>query len=281
MIITEVDFKDIKFNMCIPDTILHNTYCGGNVQNEILKNKVWAKDETLIMHKILNRFKGLVIDVGANTGYFSFIGLLNDCSVIAIEPNPVHTEYFKKTVEMNNFSANKVQHFEKFVSTRKEECIFDGWTGNDKLLSKDENIVYMVKTISLDEICQECVFLKIDVEGNEPDVIKSAQNLLSSNKIKYIMFEITYIMNDVIDSENIKMLQLLTSYGFTLYEIMGGVLCEVSNIASKVNKWANEYNQHHKKVDPSITNAGTNMLAIHKNAVNIFTKIKNTNNFYI
>jgi FkbM family methyltransferase len=269
--ITDVEFNDVKFKMCIPPVNLHNSYHAGNVQSEIFHNKVWALDESNIMNKILKQFKGPVIDVGSNTGYFSFIGLINECPVISIEANPIHTEYLEKTIAINNFS--NIQHIEKFVSTNKGECNFDGWTGNDKLISNDNNM--MVKCISLDELCDECLFLKIDVEGNEPDVIKSAKNLLEQSKIKYIMFEITYLMNDVLDNENIDMLSVLNNYGFTLYEITPGNMNEIIDIKNKVNKWEWEYFNHHKKANPSITDAGSNILAIHNSAVNIFTKNKN------
>jgi FkbM family methyltransferase len=278
--IADVEFNDVKFKMCIPEKHLHSEYHGGNVQSAISNNKVWALDESLIMHKILNQQKGLVVDIGANTGYFSFIGLINECKVIAIEANPIHTPYVNKTMEINNFPTSNFQHMELFVSSKKEDCIFDGWSGNVNLMSK-KNKISMVKTIALTDICSECLFLKIDVEGNEPDVLESAIQLLEREKIKYIMFEITYIMSNAIDTKNVEMLALLKYFGFELYEIQERSLIKITNIKQKINKWNYEYFNNHKKANPSITSAGSNLLAIHKNAVNIFKQIPNTNNYYI
>jgi FkbM family methyltransferase len=277
--ISPVRFKNVYFDMFIPDIELHTDYPGANVQSYILKNNVWAIDESIIMDKILKHQKGLVIDVGANTGYFSFIGLINKCKVIAIEPNVIHTNYFNKTIEINNFPKNNIKHLEKFVSYKKEDCIFDGWSGNEHILKKDK--VSLVKTISLDEICNECYFLKIDVEGAEPDVIQSAKNLIQNQKIKYIMFELTYIINNKVDDKNVNMLFLLNQYGFKLYEINNNTLIYIDNIKTKINQLSHEYFNHHKIVDPNIFNGGSNLLAIHKSAKNIFKNIKNTNNFYI
>jgi FkbM family methyltransferase len=279
--ITDVDFSNIKFKMCIPHSSIHNNYFGGNVQSEILYNKVWAKDETQIMNKILSKKKGKVIDVGANTGYFTFIGLIHNCPVIAIEPNKIHTQYFNKTIEINNFSKDNILHLECFVSIKQEKCSFDGWTGNDKLLLTSISPTVMVDTVSLDSICDECLFLKIDVEGNEPDVIKSARRLLENEKINYIMFEITYIINNKVDNENIEMLNMLKKYGFTLYEIIPNILNEITNITNKVNQWEYEYFNCHQKANPSITCGGTNILAIHNKSENIFTKTNNIHQFYI
>jgi len=278
--ITDVEFKDVTFKMCIPEKHLHHEYHGGNVQSSIMNSKVWALDESLIMHKILKHQKGTVVDIGANTGYFSFIGLINKCKVIAIEANPIHTTYVNKTMELNKFSTANFHHLERFVSSKQEDCLFDGWSGNDNLISKT-NELSMVKTIALQDICSECLFLKIDVEGNEPDVLQSAIKLLDQEKIKYIMFEITYIMKDVIDSKNVEMLAMLKYYGFELYEIQPNILIKITNIQQKVNKWNYEYFNDHKRANPSITNAGSNILAIHKNAENIFKPIPNTENFHI
>ena len=47
--ITDVEFNDVKFKMCIPPVNLHNSYHAGNVQSEIFHNKVWALDESNII----------------------------------------------------------------------------------------------------------------------------------------------------------------------------------------------------------------------------------------
>jgi tRNA G37 N-methylase Trm5 len=107
--------------MCIPKAELHNVHPGGNVQSYILKNKVWAEEESKILSKILNLKKGLVLDVGANTGYFSFIALSKGCPVIAFEPNTIHTHYFMETMKLNNFPMDNLTHHELFVSSSKND----------------------------------------------------------------------------------------------------------------------------------------------------------------
>ena len=47
-----------------------------------------------------------------------------------------------------------------------------------------------INTISLDEFCDEDIdLLKVDVEGFELNVFKSASNLIAKGKIKNVMFE--------------------------------------------------------------------------------------------
>jgi FkbM family methyltransferase len=274
-----VKFNDVNFMMSIPD-IICGYYPGANVQLEIFKNGIWAREESIILTTILDKFKGLVIDVGANTGYFSFLALYKKCDVISIEPNTIHTKYFMETMELNKFSFEKLRHYELLVSSKIEDVSFDGWSATSGIMNvSDENL--LVKTISLDNICDECLFLKIDVEGYEPEVINSADNLLKNKKISYIMFEITYIIDNKIDNNNINMIYKLNNYGYNLYEIQPNILITIDNIENKVKKWEYEYFNTHKKHDHLITCAGSNLLAIHKDQLNPFTPLIGTNNFII
>jgi len=272
-------FEDIKFQMCIPKPELHNSYAGGNVQSYILKNKVWAEEETKILSKILNMKKGLVVDVGANTGYFSFVALSKGCPVIAFEPNTIHTPYFMETMKLNNFSMDKLTHHELFVSSTKNDVEFDGWSAYEGL--KDENKTELVKTIAIKDVCDECLFLKIDVEGYEPDAMKSAKSLLENKKISYIMFELTYIIQDEVDTDQVNMLHSLNMYGYDLYEIKPNRLLKINDVSTKINTWRNEYFNTHKKHNPSITNAGSNLFAILKSATNPFTRLNGSENYVL
>jgi FkbM family methyltransferase len=275
---TNIKYKDVNFTMCIPPVELHTDYPGGNVQTYIMNKNVWAEDETAILVTILNMSKGVVIDVGANTGYFSFIALSKNCPVISFEPNTVHTPYFMETLKLNNFGAD-ISHHELFVSSSSNEVMFDGWTSYKGIC--DVSKTYSVKTVSLDSVCSECLFLKVDVEGFEPDVFKSAKNLLSNAKVPYIMFEITYIISDKLDTEQVNMLYSLEEYGYDLYQIDSGYLYNIDNIQSKIKKWEDDYFNYHKKYNPSLLTAGSNVIAIHKSANNPFQNIRGTKNYKI
>lgn len=267
----QVKYNDINFTMYIPTLDILESYPGANVQKYILENNVWAEEETSILSKILNKTNGVVIDVGANTGYFSFIALSKGARVYSFEPNTIHTPYFMKTIEINNFPKEKLSHYEKFVSSSKDDVLFDGWSAYDGIVNV--NNTQLTKTIALKDVCDECLFLKIDVEGFEPDVIQSATPLLENGKISYIMFEITYIVNNSVDKKQVEMLNLLTKYGYNLFEIVPKKIIRINNISQKVEIWANEYYNHHKKCNPLLTSAGSNIFAIYKTSVNPFNKL--------
>ena len=272
-------FEDVDFQMSIPTPDLFDSYPGGNLQSYVLKNKVWAEDETKIMSTILNLKKGLVLDVGANTGYFSFIALSKGCPVIAFEPNTIHTPYFMETMALNNFPMDKLTHHELFVSSTKSDIMFDGWSAYEGIVN--ENNTQSTKTIAIKDVCDECLFLKIDVEGYEPDVIKSAKPLLEKEKIPYIMFEVTYIVSDKVDAEQVNILHSLLMYNYDIFEIQTDMLIPIKSIKNKINKWSDEYFNHHKKHNPLIRNAGSNLLAIHKSAKNPFKKLDGSENYIL
>lgn len=109
---------------------------------------------------------------------FSIIALSHNFNVFVIEANPVYKKYIEKSIEINNFDKNKLKYYEKFASNVKDDVIFDGWSGNVNMMSYNEKNV--IKTVALDDICSDknILLLKIDVEGAEPAVFLSAQNLI-------------------------------------------------------------------------------------------------------
>jgi FkbM family methyltransferase len=251
--------------MCVP-LKGYTSIMSDNVQDSIRNTGIWGKEETSILVDILSKNgESTIIDVGSNSGYFSVIGLSYGSNVIAIEANPVYQQYVNKSIELNNFDKSKFKYYECFASNNPEPVLFDGWSGYDNMISKDN--VASVSTVSIDNIHKkEVLLLKIDVEGAEPFVLKSAESLIKKNKIKYIMFELTYIIKNVLIREQIDILPYLKFSGFDLYEIVEKRLIPMTNLKNVVNNWVFEYNTNHVKHNPNLVNlsAGTNILAVLK-----------------
>jgi len=246
-----------------------NMYGSKNVQDSIRNTNMWSKEETSLFVDILNNnndLSSIIVDVGSNTGYFSIIGMSYNYNVIAIEANPVYKKYLEKSIEINNFDKNKLAYFEKFASNIKEKVIFDGWSGNSNMMSYNEK--NMVETVAIDEICgdKEILILKIDVEGAEPFVFQSAKNLISNKKIKYIIFELTYIIKHKLQYDQIYILSYLELNGFELFEIVSNKLIYIRDIKNHINYLIKEYKTNHVIHNPNLVNlsAGTNILAVFK-----------------
>lgn len=255
-----INFKDVSFIMTIPAGDL-SSYHGGNVSQSIRDQKLWGPDETALMYAILKHNNGCVLDIGANTGYFSLLALAMKHKVISVEANPVHSIYIKDSLKQNGFSD--ISHHEVFVGDSDSYVEFDGWSGYIGLT--EGHATTSIKCVRTDSICQEAIFTKIDVEGAEPQVLEGMRPALSRpDAFPYIMFEVTYIMKDVVDKLQVDMLNKLISDGYTLYEIQPNILLPITSVSEKIKIWEQEYFSIHKKANTKITTAGGNLLAVKK-----------------
>ena len=234
---------------------------GQNVIDDIRKTGIWSKEETSVLIDVLHNYNGTVIDVGANCGYFSIISMLYNNLTIAIEANEKFKEYIYRSMEINNFNLNNFVFHEKFVSDSKEKVLFDGWTGHTSLI-KNNKSTYK-DTISIDELCDEALFIKIDIEGCEPQAIKSAKNLIINNKVRYLMFEYTYVIDGNLDINQIEMVNFLVKNNYKIYHVIN-TLPEIVDITKKTNDWYTNF-LNTKITFPNIKTAGTNLLAVLEN----------------
>lgn len=236
---------------------------GNNVLDFIEENGIWGPLETkYLIHCLSKEDNSLTfVDVGSNSGYFTLIALKMGFNVIAIEANPIHKKYLMKSIELNNLDVSKLTYIEKFVSNNIQPTLFDGWSGISNLMtSKNEKT--LIENISLDSLINNKVFLKIDVEGAEPQVFKSARKSFENNYIKYLMFEVTYIIDNIVDEEQIEMLHFLHSNKYHMYDLIDhNNYIKIKNILETKQKWNYEYFNIHKKHTPSISSAGTNIIA--------------------
>ena len=126
----------------------------------------------------------VVYDIGAHVGYFTLLSsiLVGDTGkVYAFEPARKVFKLLKKHIKINR--CKNVYIFNKAISDKNGIEFFDigdgSWTG--KISSKGE---YEVEIVKLDDfVLRNNIFppnvIKIDVEGEELNVLKGAKNLLT------------------------------------------------------------------------------------------------------
>jgi len=146
----------------------------------------------------------ICVDVGAHIGTYTIpIARLvgSDGLVVTIEPSPVK-EILSINVKMNGLEdrviiVNKAAYSEKRVF---DFYYNSSWTGGsfltkEQLKEPPPNLIKIkVEALSLDEILREAEIInkqikliKIDVEGNEVDVLRGAQRTLKNTE--YVIFE--------------------------------------------------------------------------------------------
>ena len=148
---------------------------------EEIYDKPW-KDETF----------DLIIDVGAHVGIFTLKASKKGEKVLAFEPHPINYLLLVKNIELNTLS--NVLTFKLAISDRAGivdlyEGRFSG-SASLKALPGRRKAGIKVKCDTLDNIVGQMnldlsdmsVFLKVDVEGSEMEVLRGASYVLRSAK---------------------------------------------------------------------------------------------------
>ena len=196
------------------------------------------------LSKKIDLSSNLFIDVGANVGRVTKLVLenTNNLNVISYEP---HKETYKKLSE-NLKNEKRCKIFQYAVGSKVEDKILFDWkkegTGfasfyKDSIqqtLSPTYGKVSLgyeesVKVITLDSINFEkkIEFIKIDVEGNEFEVLKGARDLIKNHQPKYILIEFneSNVYSRVFLKDFINLL-----HNYSVYRVMpGGRMLELNN----------------------------------------------------
>jgi FkbM family methyltransferase len=170
----------------------------------IFAGRVFDPCVTETLHRLIDP-GDLVADVGANVGYLTSLAAARagrDGRVLAFEPHPQVYELLERnSARWRDRGVDKVELHRAALSDRRGEGTLvagPSFEGNMGLaaLASDEPVTAGSETIAvqlarLDETVgdERLGLLKIDVEGNEPDVLRGAERLLAAGAIRDIVFE--------------------------------------------------------------------------------------------
>jgi len=163
--------------------------------------------------------EGLFIDIGANVGRYTIMvarKLKGHGEVIAIEPEPNNFAALVKNIELNHLTN---------ISVVNAACIADDQdiklflnphdTGGHSVTHSVSDAYLVVKGLKLDTILhnlghRNVRWVKIDVEGATPQVLKGSTETLASSKNIQILFE--HYNNDHFEQCS----EILTKYGLEI-----------------------------------------------------------------
>jgi FkbM family methyltransferase len=158
------------------------------------------------------------IDVGANIGMFSAIfsrykSIFSNLAIYAFEANPDTYERLKINSEQYGFHAYNIG-----LSDKKCELEFVEGAVSHVFTTVDNSSAYNIKDKIFKIKCQrldafeipgKSLILKIDVEGQELQVLKGASSLFDQQKVKAVYLDGF--------SETQKVIEFLQTYGFSLW----------------------------------------------------------------
>lgn len=190
-------------------------------------NGVYGELDTKIIREEIHE-GDIVIDVGANIGYYTliFAQLVGSSGkVFAFEPESKNFEILKKNIEINNY-PNIVAE-QKIVSDKsgivKLFIAEHGIVGHRINQQKSSQKFIEVESIILDNYIKKLNldnkinFIKIDVEGSEPKVLEGAKEIMQkSNQLK-IFTEFNREAVEEYGIEPKEMIDLFYRNGFKIY----------------------------------------------------------------
>ncbi|KAG2497657.1 hypothetical protein HYH03_004396 [Edaphochlamys debaryana] len=143
----------------------------------------------------------LVVDVGANFGWFALVAARMGCRVIAYEPVPLFHWFLEYNVHINDF-ATRIEIRSKIVSHEAGKALTmvvpsDGiWgtagIGGHNIDKSMEGKKYEIDVPSVrleDEVQEDVLLMKVDVEGWEWAVLQGAEGLLSKFNVENVVME--------------------------------------------------------------------------------------------
>ncbi|KAF4671053.1 hypothetical protein FOL47_001718 [Perkinsus chesapeaki] len=174
-----------------------------------------------------------VLDIGANIGLCSSLYAAYGFTVTSVEPNGRNADLLEASVSLNDFVSH-VEVLRAAVSSRLGEATLfepDGNTGGTRVIEVTSNTSSMTgrlltaRTVTLADILSkqlhENIFMKLDCEGCEYEVLASIEGILASGKVPRIMLEFApslLIQHSPLEAP-MMLLELMHRTGFTLFKL--------------------------------------------------------------
>ena len=194
----------------------------------ILSNSI---NEKKFLKKKLNKKEIIVIDIGANVGsYLDFIiKNFKYKKIYAFEPSIKAYEQLENKFNSKNIILENIALSNKKTKRKFYEYKLTSQSSFYKITSKKNpfknlNNIYKIKTLKLDEYLnlkeKKIDICKIDIQGEELNVLMGMQKYLKKKKIKLIKVEIT-IRNDYDNNKNqfVEIINFLKKFNYDLITI--------------------------------------------------------------
>ena len=206
------------------------SYDKNKTSHFLLKKCHFGDDIELSVIKKFSKIKKvLLLDCGANYGFYSLfaasISPLN--RVIAFEASKQTCKEFTRNLEINRSLNIKLENLgvsnsnNKYLKFNESEKDWESSFSHNNFVS---SVSQKVKTIKIDDYLKNkkikdyFLFIKIDVEGNEFEVIKSALNIIKKNSPIIIIEFSKY--NFLEKNENYKFFnQFLKKFNYNIYSV--------------------------------------------------------------
>lgn len=192
-------------------------------------NGVYEEFETEIVKKIIKK-GDVVIDVGANIGYYTLIFAKlvgQEGKVFAFEPEPTNFNILKKNVKINEYE--NVILINKAVSNKTGKMTLDLDEinkGGHSISKNNSEKTIEIESTKLDDYFKtydgNINFIKLDIEGAEVEAIKGMSETIEKNEEVNIMAEYNPLSLSNLGSNSEEYFKSLMKFGFKIYDLDAG-----------------------------------------------------------
>ena len=225
------------FRINTHDPIHQDIFISGSVHgaSKPWDHYIWS----LFLRALADTPRGLVVDVGANLGYFSLMAAALGHDVIAFEPMGRNMAKLQASVAANPHFDARITLYQNAVSSQSSGAVSLQPThptnqGNGRMRAADSRRgvygVDYVDLLRLDDILltadgavvSDVILMKIDVEGMEAGVLDGARRLLCARAVRYIVMEFSDETRQSTRCPAFAMLQRLQELGYAISDVTDG-----------------------------------------------------------
>jgi FkbM family methyltransferase len=143
------------------------------------------------LFKRLLKNSSLVVDVGANIGWYTFLAANEGCNIVAFEPEPYNFSMLNKSKDKNAFHHVELLNCALSESAGNVLLSVSANPGHHSIVKDVGAEKISVPSTTLDAVFPSVTIdlLKIDAEGAEPLILKGATCLIRERRIKALLLE--------------------------------------------------------------------------------------------
>jgi len=191
----------------------------------IKQRKIWAEAETRIFRELLKPGM-VVIDVGANIGYFSLLASTlvgSGGTVHAFEPDPLNCRLLKKNIRLNRASNIKVIKAALSDNDERLSLFLNSDNKGDHRIwetNQESRKKIHIRAMTLDQYVKKTAivpsFIKIDVQGAEGKVLNGMKDTLKQNSTTNLLIEFWPTALRNCGTNPVELVQQIAKAGFTI-----------------------------------------------------------------
>ena len=217
------------FEINTHDPVAQDVYISGSVhRGERWDPFLWA----LLVHVLAQQQPVVVVDVGANLGYFSLMAAALGHRVVAFEPMGRNAAKLQASIARNPGFSERIALYQYAVASRADDTVAltathasNQGNGQARPATKEGGVygIDYVQTVRLDDVVDEDVrIIKIDVEGLEAEVLNGASNLLCRRIVRLIVIEFSEETRRSERCPARRMLHRMEALGYAISDIVVG-----------------------------------------------------------